>query len=283
MKGIYGKPGDESTLSDISAIYLPGIVLGSTAVHRLAFELAEQLAKEGVATLICDHSRVGESEGEFPPLSHEELANEVRAGVFVDDTIDMIDWLSTSHAGKNVILVGHCGGSLTALYAASKHEAVRGLYLISPPLTPSSEAAASISSQSAEEYYTLYKRKLFSARAWKKLLTGRSNYKTILQTIKKKLPSIQLKNKKQIRPDAIVDERLIEAFAEIPTNMPITMVIGDKDPDIESFREFSNLTPKQLNLETEVFERTSHGFVTDEGLDKLKRSVRSFPKRLVNS
>ena len=280
MKGVYGRADDGSARSGTTAIYLPGIVLGSTAVHRLAFELAEQLARQGVATLICDHSRVGESEGEFPPQSHNDLANEVRAGAFVDDTMDMIDWLATNHASKDVVLVGHCGGSLTALYTALKHDSVRGLYLISPPLTPASEAAASMSSQSADEYYALYKRKFFSANAWKKLLTGKSNYRTILQTVMRKLRGLPPKHRSRVRLEDVVEERLLEAFREIRGTVPITMVIGDKDPDIESFRAFSNLTPAHPNLETEVFEQTSHGFVTEESLDKLKSSIRSFPARL---
>ena len=280
MKGVYGIPDDNYTFSDTAAIYLPGIILGTTAVHRLSFQVAEQLSKEGIATLICDHTRVGESEGEFPPMAHTDLVKKIRAGIFVDDTLDMIDWLITTRSIKNILLIGHCGGAVTALLSASKHRAICGIYLISTPITPSHEIAGDITSQSAEEYYSLYKRKFFSLDAWKKLLSGRSSYKTILLIIKKKLFASRTKIIKSNDLSEIVDEYVIEAFRNIPDNLCITMVMGEKDSNIEIFREFISLKPKHLSIKTVIFEKASHGFVSDENLEVLMKSVRDYTKSL---
>ena len=206
----------------------------------------------------------------------------MRAGVFVDDTLDMIEWLISERSIKNIHLVGHCGGALTALLTASKHK-VQGLYLISTPMTPSSETEGSMSSQAADEYYSLYKRKLFSLEAWKNLLTGKSSYKTILNTIKNKFSGPTKKRSCMNDLSGVVDERLIEAFRNIPGTTPITMVIGDKDPGIESFRSFSRLTPKHLNIKTDVFDLTSHGFVTDDSLKKLNNSIRDYATGFANN
>src|SRR5262249_52799553 len=129
IKGVlYGAP-----TRGTGVIYVPGIVLGATAVHRLGIEMARELAGDGHLVCLFDPSGVGESEGDYPSGTHQQLTTWIESGSCVADTLEAIDHVTQGGGVRRVVLVGHCGGALTAIYAAARHPAVHAAMLICPP------------------------------------------------------------------------------------------------------------------------------------------------------
>jgi len=192
IKGVLFAP--ETKPLSPAVLYLPGAVLGSTAVHRLGIDLACRLADEGHPTCLFDPSGVGESEGDYPAGRHQELSIWVEAGSFVEDTVETIAFLSNRFGLSDFVLVGHCGGALTASYVAAGNRAVRGMFLISPPTVLIGARHEMDRAGIAEPYLKLYTSKVLSPEAWRRLLSGQSSYRTIARLvttqIKRKIGSL---------------------------------------------------------------------------------------------
>jgi pimeloyl-ACP methyl ester carboxylesterase len=283
VKGVvYGHDGGPRR---VGVVYLPGIVLGATAVHRLGIDLARQLTQDGVPVCLFDPSGVGESEGDFPAGTHQEVAAWVEGGSCVADTLQAIDVFQARTGVRELVLVGHCGGALTAIYAAARHPAVSGALLICPPTVAMGHTDELDREGVARIYFTQYLDKLRSREAWLRLLRGHSSYRTILRLVvgkaRRKLESMR----RRVRPPAATvaaekqrafNPRLLGALRTAHADHKrLAIVFGDRDPDIEDFRDFHRRhVPSEVA--TRIFDDTSHGFVTEESMALLFGEVRRF-------
>jgi pimeloyl-ACP methyl ester carboxylesterase len=273
-------------------VYLPGIVLGALAVHRLGLKVADRLAEAGYATCIFDPPGIGESEGDFPAGTHEEVTNWVAERGQVRGTLDVVDWMRTNLGVERVALIGHCGGALTAIDCVADHEAVTGAMLISPPPLRLEKGKQEIERpEVADEYFTLYVRKLFDPEPWKKLLSGKSDYRTMATVARTKLRSL-IRSKLGERPASRQEEsgsdddrfkpRLVDAtIRSLKQKKRLNVVFGDKDIDLKNFQDFhqSHMAP---HVPFVVIEDTSHGFTTQEGQTRLAEEVLQFAARLTD-
>jgi pimeloyl-ACP methyl ester carboxylesterase len=263
----------------LGVLYLPGIVLGATAVHRLGIELAHRLAKDGHTTCLFDPAGVGESDSDYPAGTHRELSAWVESGSFVDDTLQALDFLAERAGLRRMVLVGHCGGALTAMYAAARHPAACGALLISPPTTANDGLGDDLDRDGfAKIYLHQYARKLMSQEAWLRLVSGHSSYRTILRLV---LGRIHRKvgvllTPPASRPARAFNPRLVAAFAAAHAeHKRISIVFGDRDPELDDFRAFHR-EHVPAKVETRVFGNTSHGFVTEHSMALLFDEVRRF-------
>jgi pimeloyl-ACP methyl ester carboxylesterase len=268
----------------IGVVYLPGIVLGATAVHRLGIDLARQLTQDGIPVCLFDPSGVGESEGDFPAGTHQEVAAWVEGGNCVDDTMQAVDFFQARTGVRELILVGHCGGALTAIYAAARHPAISGALLICPPTVTMGHTDELDREGVARIYFSQYLDKLRSREAWLRLLRGRSSYQTILRLVTGKARRQLERVRSRLRPAATVaaepqrafNPRLLGALRTAHADRKrLAIVFGDRDPDIEDFRDFHRRhVPSEVA--TRIFDDTSHGFVTEESMALLFGEVRRF-------
>jgi pimeloyl-ACP methyl ester carboxylesterase len=271
LKGMRFDP-DEVPARPRFVIYLPGIVLGCAAVHRLGMKIGEHLAALGFRTLLFDHSGIGESEGSFQGGSHENLTDWVMRGALVDDTLDAISFVQREYQATEIYLVGHCGGSLTSAYAASQSDLIRGAFLIAPP-TLGTGGRAQRHVDATEANLVLYRRKVFSWDAWKRLLSMESNLSEIGQALlspiwKPKGPGGPVHD--TFNMDLI---RALRAMTE--RKAALRVFFGDHDPDLKHFLEFtkSTLAPP---LAFTIQEDTRHGFLTPDSLGALLKAVGDF-------
>jgi pimeloyl-ACP methyl ester carboxylesterase len=291
-----------------AVLYLPGAVLGPTAVHRLGVDLACRLADDGHATCLFDPSGVGESEGDYPAGTHQEVSAWVEAGNCVEDTIETIDFLSSRFGLRDFLLVGHCGGALTAVYAAPGQRAIRSLFLISPPTVLVGEHDELDNAGMAESYFKLYASKAFSPEAWRRLLSGQSSYRTIARLVttrvKRQLGRLrgrsastpvvemtganaQTHGGKEISENVeaaahageksrVFNQRFLEALKTAHSEgKRIAIVVGDRDPGAPDFRAFAR-QHLPSGVATRIFDETSHGFITENSLALLFGEVVSF-------
>jgi len=270
--------------AEIGVIYLPGIVLGSTAVHRLGIDLAHRLADDGYPVCLFDPSGIGESEGDYPRGTHQELASWVESGSCVADTLEAIDQMRARTGVRRLVLIGHCGGALTAMYAAARHAAVAGALLICPPTVPQGRKEELDGAGVAESYLRQYLARLRSPDAWLRLLRGQSSYRTIVRVVRRKLERTLAAVWKPRRPAAAPAPAPVRAFNRHLVDAVqiahdhgkrVEVVFGDRDPDVDDFRAFQR-QHLPADVAWRIFEDTSHGFVTEPSMQLLFGEVGRF-------
>lgn len=269
VKGIVVMPDEGAERKDTAALYLPGLVLGSTAVHRLGVDIGQFLSAKGYPVFLFDQSRIGESEGELPAGSHADMVNRVMGGEFVSDTVEIIHFIKDTFSVNKLVLIGHCGGGLTSGYAANEADFISGVFFVSTPI--SGQEVIGHNEGAMREYETLYKKKIFSWAAWKKLLTGRSDYAILARMIRHRFIRKSLKPGEDIR----INQRFFDCVMKARRDKPIFMLMGERDPGIDEFRIFCE---RYLDREKEcaILKDASHGFVTQESMDLLFKEIDKF-------
>ena len=168
---------------------------------------ARRLSAVGYPCLRFDPAGLGDSTGEIPAGNMRDLYGQIGAGRFVGDTLSAIDELYRQISPKRVVLFGVCGGAITALMAAPRSERVDGVILLSLPVMLDSAQQGQLGRMPhdyARNYlFRLYANKLLSLKAWKRLITRKSDTANIWSWVKASfLPQVH-----QARPGGTAGER----------------------------------------------------------------------------
>jgi len=287
LKGVILEPSSGESRSDVAVVYVTGTVLGATAVHGLAFKVAESLADLGVTTAVIDPPGVGESEGDYPSGTNEEISDLVAGGGFIGATGEIVDWVRDRLGIERVALIGHCGGALTAAYTTAENSSVAGALLISPPpMRRDKESNAMERPEVADEYFKLYSHNVFSPRRWRRLMTGETDYRTLLSVlsskVRGKLGRSGADAESLEKDDDRFNQRLVQATARsLEDDKRLSVVFGDKDPDMRNFGIFYGLHMDD-RVPLVVIEETSHGFTTAEGQLRLREEASAFIQRIIS-
>jgi pimeloyl-ACP methyl ester carboxylesterase len=286
LKGMVVAPESEGARRGVGFVYLPGIVLGTTAVHGLGLKVGEHLAEAGYTTVLFDQPGVGESEGDFPSGTHEELSTWVAEGGLLDGTIEIVDWTRSRLGLERVALIGHCGGALTAVDCAARHDGVVGVFLISPPPLRREKGEREVERpEVADEYFTLYVRKLFDLEPWKNLITGKTDYRTLATVVRSKLGRAfrssvggggSSQGEAAIEDDGRFNPRLVGSMKRsLELGKKMTVIFGDRDVDMNNFRDFYRFHLDE-RVPLVVIDDSSHGFTTPEGQNRLTDEILRF-------
>ena len=109
--------------------------LSSGSTFQPFRQIADSLARLGIATLRMDDRGIGESKGNFATATSADFAEDIRAGLAYLRTLSEID-------GTKLALVGHSEGGLIAPLAALKEPYLKGLVLLAGPGKGSREILA---------------------------------------------------------------------------------------------------------------------------------------------
>ena len=146
---------------------------------------ARRFAAAGIPTLRFDPAGLGDSTGAIPTQDMRALYRDIQSGLFTADILAAIDEFLRHAAPRRLLVFGVCGGAASALLAAPRSPRVDGAILLSVPVLldgPSVSAVDALPKDYAREYLVKnYAKKLLSPRAWLRLLTARSDVRTILQ------------------------------------------------------------------------------------------------------
>jgi pimeloyl-ACP methyl ester carboxylesterase len=124
----------------ISGLLAPRAGIGDSLVRW-----ADSLAKDGYPCFRFDLPGTCDSGG-APPA---ELMSFINTGGYEAATVEIIKQLRLRYDLESMILIGHCSGAVTALFAASSCDGCRGLVLLEPyfhlppPVATKSRAALS--------------------------------------------------------------------------------------------------------------------------------------------
>lgn len=166
---------------------------------RMNLVIARRLAKRGVPVLRFDFHGIGDSEGEQPHGQFVmDLYGFIQTGGFKDDAVAGANFLVRETHVKKVIFGGLCGGSISGLFAGPEVPQLFGHVMVDLPVTISSAARQKFLEENpvellrtnpveAETVYLLYLKKLMDVGAWKRLLSGESDYKLLGEALRQKV------------------------------------------------------------------------------------------------
>lgn len=183
LRGILHDPGGAAS-REVGVVFVHSGArgrLGSTFQYPT---LARALAKRGYSSLRWDPHGMGDSDGSIEDEKMLDFFGSIQAGRFASDAVAAIRAMDELVGPKKLLLWGLCGGGITALLAAPRaSRRVDGLVLSSTPVLMDSEQQSPLDTISAEhasaQLWTLYAKKLFSVDAYKRLLGGKSDLRTI--------------------------------------------------------------------------------------------------------
>lgn len=269
--GIHCMP-DHSSLNSEAVLYLPGSVLGISAVHRLGFQIAEDLTAKGFQCFLINPPFVDESDGNPPEGTHDAVSRWVMDGNLVSGYESIIDQLFEQFPITSLTLIGHCAGALNAIFVGARKDRIRKLILLSPPVIfPQSKEGREFSESTVDEYFSKYFLNLFSFSRWKKFVTGGTDYRLLFRVLSRKFFG---KNKDWHQQHDRFNGNLTKAMQEIQNKgTPSHFIFGDKDMDLEPFLRWNQMYFSGT-LQTIILPETSHGFVTVESMDLLLGKIR---------
>jgi len=155
--------------------------------HRLNVKLARYLSQRGYVVLRFDPKGIGDSEGPLAAGSLNDLWRQVQKGAFVQDTLAANNLLRREAQVSRLILMGLCGGAITAILAAAQDPSVQGLVLMDVPVLfmpdTSSDATFITSKEIAQNILKRYFAKLMIPKAWLRFLSFKSDYRAILRSL----------------------------------------------------------------------------------------------------
>lgn len=153
---------------------------------RLYVDIARQLAAEGFATLRLDPAGMGESDGALEAGHVHDIWRTIEGGRFVGDAMLAIQHARERLPGARIYLGGLCGGAVTlTLAAALASDAVSGLIAINAAAawSPGRHRPRAPGALEARANLGAYSRKMLSPEAWRRVVTGASDYRAIAATL----------------------------------------------------------------------------------------------------
>ena len=169
---------------DTAIVILNQGPLDRSGAHRMSVRYARRWAAHGVPVLRFDARGVGDSEGDWAipedgaPI--KMLYKNIEEGAWTLDTRAAIDHLCATTSARNIVLVGCCGGAVSALHAAAEHPAVVGVVMVGMPVRPWAVIGIDSIVASQVEYEAKgYVKKLGRWNAWRRFFTGESDYRLL--------------------------------------------------------------------------------------------------------
>lgn len=198
-------PPPEAPKTDLACVLLsPGVKM-RVAPHRLYRKLAGEFLQRGIAVMRVDFYGLGDSDGDLPEQQLDQLYRQVQLGRHVDDARSALRWLQREHGKKRFVIGGLCGGALTGLLASEVDESVAGLYAIGIPVVLDASGqheSQNMTQGQLRDMRGTYLSKLLNPAAWLRLLSFKSDFRSILRSLFPSTPGGGSKGK------AIGDERV---------------------------------------------------------------------------
>jgi pimeloyl-ACP methyl ester carboxylesterase len=167
--GLPSTPGPDRT----GVVLIHGWAGNRGGPHRLLVQTARALNKAGVATLRFDLRGRGDSEGEPPATSLDDM---------IWDTVAAADFLEMRASVTELVLLGICSGSNVAIGAATFRPRIRTLALWSTlPFQPEQRMRQRL--RRARHYLREYALKALRPATWRRLLRGRVDLRAVGRTV----------------------------------------------------------------------------------------------------
>ncbi len=247
------------------------ILLNPGIVHRVGpgriyVKIARALAAAGFVALRFDFSGIGDSGVRRDHLQFEKSA--------VREAQDAMDWLNATRGISHFILLGGCSGALVALQTACRDLRVVGAVLMNFPVPEDDQAAAATDHINRSAGYYYWNFALFDLKSWRKLLTGKANYRNLIRVLKGQARTKFTPPKKLLLETTQLQAQL-RRLAD--RDIHLTFVCSQGDPSVDDLREAGGNELKHLQLlgrmTLQVIPRSDHTFSSIYDHERLLRVI----------
>ncbi len=253
--GIVHTPAGEGTPDRQVGINLlnPGIKY-RVAPNRLNVILARCLARLGYTVLRFDPEGIGDSEGDLPSGGLVgDIWGMIQQGRFVPDVLDANDFLLKRHDLPRLVLMGNCGGAITALLAAAEDSRVSGLSLADVPvyLWSSSRSFADTAvggGASVDRLFAGYLKRVLNPGSWYRFLTLKSDYAALGKIVRAKVAGAPANRKsragrahdlERVCRERGLNSRFFRSYqACARRGIPTLFLVAGNDPGRDTFQKF---------------------------------------------
>lgn len=220
---LYGILHDAEAGSGCGVLIVVGGPQTRVGSHRQFVLLARRLAASGISVLRFDHRGIGDTTG--APRSFQSIDSDIRAAI---DTL-----IERQPKIRKVVIWGLCDAASAAMFYAYQDVRVKGLVLLNPDtLTVTSEARTYL-----RHYYL---RKIFDHDLWRKIFTGRFDYRESLRSFIETLMNLTGSGMRRFADESALPfpERMRKSLAQF--DYPILLILSGRDLTADAFRDLVN-------------------------------------------
>lgn len=176
-------------------IFPNGGIMGCEGDFRAYTNMARYIARAGYYVLRFSPAGMGYSDGCIPDCRQKNLYNQIENGFLVPDIIAAVKFVQTIETFSTITLSGICGGAISSFIAAAYLKEVRFVVPIGIPVIMDRDDLdynTRLPADEANFVLKMYSDKIFSLRAWARLVSWKSDLPRIqaaLCTLLRRRPS----------------------------------------------------------------------------------------------
>src|SRR5829696_4050261 len=180
LVGIVTEP-PQGAARDTAFLMLNAGVVHRVGPNRIYVTAARRLAEQGFVVVRFDLSGLGDSGSRRDSVPFDQAS--------VLETRDVMSAIERDYGISRFVTTGLCSGAVVAFRAAVSDPRVLGSVLINPQGFVQSEEWTSyvVTKALARKYW---REKLLSPRSWRQALTGRSNYRQLVEVMRRRISSM---------------------------------------------------------------------------------------------
>lgn len=292
LQGIYHVP-EKKCDKKIGILFCNAGLTYNIGVARLYVRMARSLSARGFHVLRFDPKGTGDSDGSFEKTLINDLFNNIENGLFVNDTLAMFDHFLKISPIKSIIIVGFCGGGVTAILTAShRFDKTSGVFTAGIPIwdreTYDQHLDKIMPKDLAKKYRDTYLKKILDVEAWKRFLTAKTDFKLLFKVLTFRTGSKKQYDSKDFLRGEVpgVNNKLAVSFCHIADKrIPVLFVYGTNDKAQSFFEEYflsTFLNPKgpyKDSYQYEIIENGDHNFCLPDAQDKVMKVILDWTQR----
>jgi alpha-beta hydrolase superfamily lysophospholipase len=267
VRGTFHKPDEmaDSRLSKIErnrigVVFLNSLFLPRTATGDSAVYWAESFARAGYPSFRLDLPGLGDSDA---PLN-TALLDFINAGGYEPIATAKIKELVEKYGLAGVVIVGHCAGSVSALYAAGASKYCKGLVLMDP--------------------YFFLPQQMKKSKAWKQLVrwAASSKFGGVLSRFYDQLKNARLAMRKNALPGN-ANFALLRRWKDVTMRGAPVLLFkapGRKAPgtkprvgEFDYLKHIMDVADGKSEVVLELIEGTDHSFANRTGRAAIRERV----------
>jgi hypothetical protein len=282
---IFEEPPGGAVRAQVAAVLLSPGIKTRVGPHQLNRKLARTFLEHGIPVMRVDFRGLGDSEGDWPDDSLEQIYRRIELGQCVGDARAALDWLEARFGVRRFIVGGLCGAAMTALQLAREDERLWALFsiglparLVGPPIVTRAEL---------QSHWSRYLVKLARPAAWWRFLTLRSDYRLLWRSIEARLRKRQPAGPPQELAADLNPHLRPAMFDLLESGRTALLLFGEQDPRRWDFEEkfleplSASLAPYRRQVTYAVIPGANHILGTPAAVAEANRLTRDWLKALV--
>lgn len=253
LMGIYHTPDKDP--KNVGVLFVHSGTQGRLGNTNQYVYYAREFARNGFPCLRFDPNGIGDSEGVVGEIDRRDFFGSIQTGRYVEDVYSALDEFKRAGIDK-VVLLGVCGGAISALLAGSYRQDVCGMILMSCPVVldgANVDYELRIPKELARKELMVYVKKLLNLSAIWRFFTFQSEYQRLFFRLKASVKNDTFSGKSCNNDElselkgSKLNKYFFEAYARCNNKKNILWIYGSSD---HFWFEFQSAALNKLHIGT---------------------------------